>query len=187
MFDFEGFVEDCKGAASGDNAREEIRELMQRAVSSPAALLAAIGEPDKAGINRIHVSTELTILNLVWGPQMTLYPHNHEMWAVIGLYGGREDNTFWQRKDQTLEQHGTRVLEPAAVCSLGKEVIHSVHNPLQKLTGALHVYGGDFFDTPRSEWDPESLTEQPYSVPRAVAMFEASNHCWEEIKRAAAQ
>ena len=24
-------------------------------------------------------------------------PHNHEMWAVIGVYTGREDNIFWRR------------------------------------------------------------------------------------------
>ena len=32
---------------------------------------------------------------------------------------------------------------------LGDDVIHSVTNPREVLTGALHVYGGDFFDTPR--------------------------------------
>ncbi|MDQ6925177.1 MAG: hypothetical protein M3154_02960 [Candidatus Eremiobacteraeota bacterium] len=28
---------------------------------------------------------------------MTLVRHNHAMWAVIGIYGGREDNIFWKR------------------------------------------------------------------------------------------
>ena len=28
---------------------------------------------------------------------MTLFPHDHAMWAVIGIYGGREDNIFWKR------------------------------------------------------------------------------------------
>ena len=48
-----------------------------------------------------------------------------------------------------------------------------MHNPLQQLTGALPVYGGDFFETPRSEWDFDTL-EQEYSVPRAMEMFENS-------------
>ena len=27
---------------------------------------------------------------------MTIMPHNHQMWAVIGVYTGREDNIFWR-------------------------------------------------------------------------------------------
>ena len=42
----------------------------------------------------------------------------------------------------------------------GRDIIHSVTNPIARLTGAIHVYGGDFFGVPRSEWDPESLLEQ---------------------------
>ena len=34
---------------------------------------------------------DLTILNVVWTPGMAVYPQDHRMWAVIGLYGGRED------------------------------------------------------------------------------------------------
>jgi predicted metal-dependent enzyme (double-stranded beta helix superfamily) len=32
--------------------------------------------------------------NVVWAPKMTIMPHNHCMWAVIGVYTGREDNIF---------------------------------------------------------------------------------------------
>ncbi len=28
---------------------------------------------------------------------MTVMPHNHQTEAVIGLYGGSEDNIFWRR------------------------------------------------------------------------------------------
>ena len=28
-----------------------------------------------------------------------------------------------------------------------------------RLTGAIHIYGGDFFAAERSEWDPETLKE----------------------------
>jgi predicted metal-dependent enzyme (double-stranded beta helix superfamily) len=28
---------------------------------------------------------------------MTIMPHDHRMWAVIGVYTGREDNIFWRR------------------------------------------------------------------------------------------
>ena len=58
---------------------------------------------------------------------------------------------------------------------LGHNIIHSVTNPIPRLTGAIHVYGGDFFNVERSEWDPESLLEQPYDTKRTMQRFEEAN------------
>jgi len=142
-------------------------------------LVAALGEPQRAGVQALYRSDELTVLNLVWGPRMMVMPHNHEMWAVIGIYTGREDNIFWRRLPREtagrIEAAGARSLGDGDTVPLGRDIIHSVVNPIRRLTGAIHVYGGDFFAVPRSEWDPEALVEQPYSVDRTVALFEESN------------
>jgi predicted metal-dependent enzyme (double-stranded beta helix superfamily) len=58
---------------------------------------------------------------------------------------------------------------------LGREIVHSVTNPLPRITGALQVYGGDFFAAARSEWDPETLRERPFSLERARRLFEEAN------------
>lgn len=58
---------------------------------------------------------------------------------------------------------------------LGPEIIHSVTNPIPRLTGAIHVYGGDFFGAERSEWDPESLVEGPYDAQKTMRCFEEAN------------
>ena len=58
---------------------------------------------------------------------------------------------------------------------LGDDTIHAVANPRRTHTGAIHVYGGDFFTQPRSEFDPETLEEIPYDVERTLALFEAAN------------
>jgi hypothetical protein len=50
-----------------------------------------------------------------------------------------------------------------------------VTNPISRLTGAIHVYGGDFFATERSEWDPETLGEHPYDVEKTLRLFEEAN------------
>ncbi len=50
-----------------------------------------------------------------------------------------------------------------------------ISNPVEKLTGAVHVYGGDFFAAPRSEWDPETLTEMPYDVEKTMRLFAQAN------------
>ena len=58
---------------------------------------------------------------------------------------------------------------------LGHNIIHSVTNPIPRLTGAIHVYGGDFFAAERSEWDPESLEETRYDVAKNMKLFEDAN------------
>lgn len=73
-----------------------------------------------------------------------------------------------------MEAAGARNLGTGDWSPLGAEVIHSVTNPIPKLTVALHAYGGDFFEAERSEWDPESLYESPLDIERVKAMFEDS-------------
>jgi len=58
---------------------------------------------------------------------------------------------------------------------LGRDIIHTVTNPLPRLTGAIHVYGGDFYGVTRSEWDPETLTERRYDMEKNVRLFEEAN------------
>lgn len=179
MFNLDNFIDDCKTAVKGSDSHKTVAELVERAVSDHKGVLAGLGEPARAGVNKLYVSDDLTVLNLIWGPQMILMPHNHEMWAAIGIYTGREDNMFWRRMPEDpngkLKAQGARSLEAGDVAALGPDVIHSVANPVLRLTGALHVYGGNFFETPRSEWDPEELHEAPYDVAKNLALFEASN------------
>jgi len=60
------------------------------------------------------------------------------------------------------------------VVLLGKDTIHSVHNPLRRYTGAIHVYGGDFVNAARSQWDPETLREEPYDLVAVRELFDAA-------------
>lgn len=178
MFQLEQFIEDCKAAVSQKHSQQLVREVVARAVSDPSALLKQLGEPARGQMQKLYHSNELTILNVVWAPKMTLFPHNHQMWAVIGIYGGREDNIFWRRLPESpgkVEAAGAKSLMDRDAVELGRDIIHSVTNPIGRLTGALHVYGGDFFNAPRSEWDPETLTEQPCDVQRIVRLFEEEN------------
>jgi predicted metal-dependent enzyme (double-stranded beta helix superfamily) len=178
-FDLGRFVEDCRGALAQSPAERAVREVVARAVSEPASILRALGEPTRAEIQKLHHSPELTVLNVIWAPRMTIMPHDHRMWAVIGIYGGREDNVFWRRiRDEAggkIETAGARALVDGDTAPLGRDIVHSVTNPLPRFTCALHVYGGDFFATARSEWDPETLLERPYDVSKALRMFEQAN------------
>ena len=179
MFRKDRFIEDCKLAvADGQSA---VRELVQEAVADPSSIVAELGEPTKAGVDPLCHGDDLTVINFVWAPYMTLLPHNHNMFAVVGIYSGREDNLFWRRIDDGagdgagpgIEAAGAESLGAGQVATLGRDIIHSVANPIAKLTSAIHVYGGDFFDppVPRRQWDHETLAEQPWDMDHTRAVF----------------
>ncbi len=176
MFQKDRFIEDCRAAVG--EGQKAIRELVREAVADPAGIVAELGEPTKAGVFPLHQSDDLTVINFVWAPCMTLLPHNHQMFAVIGIYSGREDNLFWRRIDtsegaRAIEAAGAESMGPGQVATLGRDIIHSVANPITKHTSAIHVYGGDFFNPPkpRSQWDHETLVEQPWDMDHTRAVF----------------
>jgi predicted metal-dependent enzyme (double-stranded beta helix superfamily) len=175
IFDIDQFVSDCRSALAADGTHESIREVVARSVSEPASILKTLGEPVRGELKALYQSPDLTILNIAWAPYMTLMPHNHNMWAIIGIYTGREDNIFWRRVPGRLEAAGAKALGQGDVEPLGRHIIHSVTNPIPRVTAAIHVYGGDFFAADRSEWDPETLCEQRWDPERAVRRFEEAN------------
>ena len=179
MFDLDSFIADRRTALRENSSHKAVREVVARAVSDPPAVLKGLGEPTQGEVQKLYNAEDLTVINVIWAPHMTIMPHNHEMWAVIGVYAGREDNIFWRRlpddaKGQ-VEAAGAKSLGTKDAVPLGPDIIHSVTNPVPRLTAALHVYGGDFFAQPRSEWDPETLTEQPYDVSKTLRLFEEAN------------
>ena len=173
--DLERFIADCRAAHAADRSHKAVREVVARAVAEPGAVLKWLGAPKRGEVQKLYHSPELTILNVVWAPYMTIYPHNHRMWAVIGVYTGREDNIFWRRKGEKVEAAGAQALSERDAVPLGPDIIHSVTNPIPRLTGAIHVYGGDFFGAERSEWNPETLVEGRYDAQKAMRHFEDSN------------
>ncbi len=175
MFDLDTFISDCRDAVDADPTHRSAAEVVRRALSDPDRVLAALGEPTEPGITPLYQSDTLTIINLAWKPSTTIPPHNHQMWAVIGILGGREDNIFWRRikdhPDGLIEAAGAKALSTGDVCPMGPDIIHSVTNPIPRLTAALHVYSGDFFEAERSEWEPEGLCEQRLDIDRVRARF----------------
>jgi predicted metal-dependent enzyme (double-stranded beta helix superfamily) len=156
------------------DGRVAVEEKLREAVERPGAVLAAVGEPEKAGIRTIFRSDKLTILNIVWAPHMVLQPHDHNMWAVIGLYTGREDNLIWRRTGEHVEASGGVSLSSGDVFGMDADGVHSVLNPISRLTGALHIYGGDFFAPGRHQWDPETLQQEPFDVDALRRSFAAA-------------
>ena len=182
MFDIDNFVNDLSAAGTESRPQFAVKEVLLRAVAAPTDVADAL-RPTEGGISVLHHSDVVTVLNVVWAPGMRVYPHDHRMWAAIGIYAGREDNAFYRRTApaaRTLAASGGKQLDVGDVALLGVDTIHAVTNPLDRLTGAIHVYGGDFINQPRSQWGPGEELEQPYDLDHVRQMFAAANQAWRE-------
>jgi len=179
MFHLDQFIADCRTARAEGDDHKAVREVVTPADSDPASVIAGLDEPQRGEVQKFYHSDELTILNVLWAPKMTIMPHNHRMWSVIGVYSGREYNIFWRRlpgrDDGKVEAAGAKALCVKNVEPLGRDIIHSVTNPIPRITSAIHVYGSDFFEMERSERDPETLNEGPYDIEKNMRYFEEAN------------
>jgi predicted metal-dependent enzyme (double-stranded beta helix superfamily) len=174
-FDPDRFIDDCCTAMADAEPQRAAREVLTRAVSEPRDVLAALGAPERPGIRSLYRADDLTIISGVFPANVIVPPHEHRMWAVIGIVSGREDNVFWRRvrdeDDSHIEAAGAQSLCEKDVTPLGRDIVHSVINPLPRLSMAIHIYGGDFFGVERSEWDPETLSERPYDLAGMMALL----------------
>ena len=175
MFDIDRFAADCR-AALAERGSDAIREVVRRAVCEPGEIITALGEQTSAFADILVRAPDLTILNVVWGSRQWTLPHNHHHRAIIGMYGGGEDNIYWRRLPEDtkgrVEAAGAASLRHGEVTVLGRDIIHSVTNPLDKLSYALHVYDGDFLSAEgKSCWDAETLIELPYDASAVSPMF----------------
>jgi predicted metal-dependent enzyme (double-stranded beta helix superfamily) len=180
MFDVDELVAGCRSALEEAEPRLAVRDVLHRALERPSEVGDAL-RPESAGITLLHRSDDLTVLHAVWAPGMRLFPHDHRMWAAIGIYTGQEDNAYFRRTRAGaggLTDSGGTSLTERDVLLLGDDAIHAVSNPLGRLTGAIHVYGGDFVDHPRSQWGPGPVEERPYEFALVQEEFAKANRAW---------
>ena len=88
----------------------------------------------------------------------------------------RESMSSAAHATATLHVLGQSLIEfEGDAAALPVDAIHSVTNPLLRFTGGIHIYGGDFFDTARSQWNAETLAEEPSDGAVIRAIFEREN------------
>lgn len=174
----EDIVARCQAAVATQTPELAVRDVLKDLVSRPTTLEQALGTVRRGGITTLHNAADLTILHVAWTPGMAVNPHDHRMWAAIGIYGGQEDNSFYRRIPGGLVPSGGKELAAKDVLVLGDDVIHSVANSRREFAVALHVYGGDFFAAARSEWDFETYKESRRNLAATRKIFEDANARW---------
>ena len=165
-------VTQCLEALKAERPAIAAKEAVERAVRDRLLAAELSHEP---GIRALYRGEDLTIGHVVIPQRPAAAPnpvaHNHLMWAVIGIMHGGEDNAFFRRARDTIEPSGGRVLGEGDVLALGSDTIHAVKNPSsERVSSALHVYGGDLLGTARRMWCEPDLREEPYDYARVTGV-----------------
>lgn len=171
MVNLEQFIERCKDQPPSI-VKKLLLEIMSDVEGLKQALVAAAGEQtlgEGTGSDNIFFcSSTLTLLKATLPPRFKNPPHEHRMWAVVGIYEGQELNVFYRRKENGIEEISRQlVIGPEAII-LEPDTIHSIENPLDRLSFGLHVYGGDVDRTERSIWNPLTLSEERYNFQKML-------------------
>jgi predicted metal-dependent enzyme (double-stranded beta helix superfamily) len=176
VIEVQEFIADCRNALAESDRVGALREVLQPLGERPNDVIAALGEPQQGGVYALHHAPDLTVLNVVWTPGMTLAPHDHKMTAAIAVYAGKEDNSFFRRAGDRIEAAGGREVRLGDVLLLGDDAIHAVHGDDDRYTGAIHVYAGDFFNRDRAVWHFDGSPDpDPPAIDEAFEQAEAEH------------
>ncbi|HXU87777.1 MAG TPA: cysteine dioxygenase family protein [Methylomirabilota bacterium] len=171
-YTLDAFTADLDRITREETAAERITEraapLLARLVQNPSSIPPRYlrSTAESRGRYMLHRAPRFNVTSVVWRPGDTAAAHNHETWGVIGVIDNEIEETRYRVSERgagkaTLEV--TRVMRhrPGDVSRLipGDEV-HRMHNPTDKDTVEIHVYGKDLVNLPRTTWADDG-TEHP--------------------------
>jgi predicted metal-dependent enzyme (double-stranded beta helix superfamily) len=164
-------VEWCRDAATTQEPVTGVMEVLGAFLHQPN-LEQQLGTADRSTYDALYRGRDLLVLHGVVPPTpRPVDPHDHRMWAVIGVYHGQEDNQLFARTaGDALEPTERFSVRTGEIRQLDALTIHSVQAAGGRYLGAVHVYGGDLFGTPRSTW--RDGVEQPTDESALPALFE---------------
>jgi predicted metal-dependent enzyme (double-stranded beta helix superfamily) len=161
---FATVIDRCEQALDSPDPQSSIESILLEAAKDPVLTDAIATRTRFSNLQdlAIHRTDRLTLLAGALPPGFSAAPHNHNLWSVVGVCAGQEDNRFFERDGDGLKPCGETSVVAPGVLSNAVDVIHAISNPLDVPLVVLHAYGGDLFATPRSNWDPATHEEIPF-------------------------
>jgi predicted metal-dependent enzyme (double-stranded beta helix superfamily) len=147
---------------------ERIAPLLSELVKHPDAIPAEFRRSPEGQRGRymLHRSPQFNVTSVIWRPGDRARAHNHETWGVIGVVDNEIEETRYRVTQTGTDRAQLETLQvmrhgPGAVSRLvpGDEV-HAMHNPTQRETVEIHVYGRDLAGLKRRAWADDG-SEKP--------------------------
>jgi predicted metal-dependent enzyme (double-stranded beta helix superfamily) len=178
-YTLEAFIADLdritREERSGRAITERVAPLLGRLVKNPASIPAEyLRRPADGGRGRyiLHRAPSFNVTSVVWRPGDKAGCHNHDTWGVIGVI----DNEIEETRYRVTERPGdkadvtvtsvTRYSAGAVSCLLpGEDEVHGMHNPTDRDTVEIHVYGKDLHGLPRKTWHADGTVTPLVSGP----------------------
>jgi predicted metal-dependent enzyme (double-stranded beta helix superfamily) len=162
MFSADVFVREVQLASLAADPIAAVQEVVAEAIADGPSIDSVLGTERKTDNDSLFSSEDLTVQRIIWVPGLPSVPHEHRMWAVVGVYAGEELNRIYERSADGLTEVRSRAVQEREVFALDADAIHSVENCGDTWTAALHVYGGDIVNVKRNAWGPDGR-EAPFA------------------------
>ncbi len=141
------------------------KPLLEELLRSPDSIPQEAFKPrkDRFANNLIYMPNDkiFSVMGGVFLPGQATPIHDHLTWALIGIYDGEEQESFYRRMDDdsnskvsVLKKGSERINKKKHVTVLGKDGIHLIENVSDKPSLSVHVYGLDIGNTKRHTYDP---------------------------------
>lgn len=128
VFDLDTFIAECLAAAPDQAA---VAEVVGRAVSEPGELEQTFTcKLSQSNLGILHYSEHLTVQHVVFPPAYRTGVHDHLTWAVIGTWGGYEDNHRFARDGDRAARTSVERCEP------GQKRLEPIN---KRLAGGCHL------------------------------------------------
>jgi predicted metal-dependent enzyme (double-stranded beta helix superfamily) len=126
----------------------------------------------RRGRYMLHRAPRFNVTAVVWGPGDSAGAHNHETWGVIGVIENVIEETRYRVTEHTggdrarLEVKEVMRHGPGAIsCLVPGDEVHAMHNPTDRDTVEIHVYGKDLAGLRRRTWAADG-TEKALVSPK---------------------
>src|SRR5258705_10092175 len=108
MFSADEFVREVQAASVAADPIAAVQEVVDAAIVDGPSIDSVLGTERKAENDSLFSSQDLTVQRIIWVPGLPSVPHEHRMWAVVGVYAGEELNRIYERSVDGLTEVLTR-------------------------------------------------------------------------------
>lgn len=151
-FTLDGFLERLKTAAGGEDAATQTYQVMQQVfehhLETASGVFSALDDDVM-----LYEDATISIWHYRMPTGVVVPPHDHQVYAIIGVYEGVEANHFYTLKQGELVCDAINQVGQGTAILIQPDSIHSVQTGNNRRSCAIHIYLGAFTKVERSRFD----------------------------------